>query len=423
MSAFHSNVRSKNPRFLLFGYNGANNTGAEALLQSDIVDLRSVVGPDADLTIPTLNEANLRRYLVEDRHLHIAPIPPIFFSEIRRLVERTDVVLLVEGSTYMDTWTTALLWAFLWTTKCAHDVGKPCIAYAVDAGELRKSINRTLIRRYGGLADLIVVRSSAAKNRLRNWGINTPIEVTADNAFTFIPDPSDNGWIQREWPDSSSNLVGLAVVDFYLWPVVIRPFGRRDHCYRWPYFFSRSSSRCRSTMQLADTYASLVDWFVREHDKHVALICMEQLDEPLAREIMKRLENPARTKIFSSRRYNASQMTVLLRELDLLVTSRFHASVLSLEAAIPQIAVGHDLRLKTLYADLGLLEKYFLQSESTNLLPALKERSSQLLNDPHAVDDLLKRGYVEHLSRARNNRKILRRFLCNHGFDVVDFHE
>jgi polysaccharide pyruvyl transferase WcaK-like protein len=176
-------------------------------------------------------------------------------------------------------------------------------------------------------------------------------------------------------------------------------------------------------LQLADTYASLVDWFVREHDKHVALICMEQLDEPLAREILKRLEYPERTKVFSSRKYNASQMTVLLRALDLLITSRFHASVLSLEAAIPQIAVGHDLRLKTLYTDLGLLEKYFFQSESTDLLLALKDRSSQLLTNPHTVRDLLKRGYAEHSNRARSNRKILSEFLHAHGFDVVDFHE
>ena len=40
------------PTVLLVGYNGANNTGAEALLQADIADLRAVLGPDARLTVP-----------------------------------------------------------------------------------------------------------------------------------------------------------------------------------------------------------------------------------------------------------------------------------------------------------------------------------------------------------------------------------
>jgi len=35
----------------------------------------------------------------------------------------------------MDTWTSAILWAYLWATHCAHEMGKPCkMAYAVDAG-------------------------------------------------------------------------------------------------------------------------------------------------------------------------------------------------------------------------------------------------------------------------------------------------
>src|SRR4030095_6689811 len=76
------------PTVLLVGYNGANNTGAEALLQADIADLRAVLGPAARLTVPTLNAANLRRYLQPSPTLRIAQIPTIFFPAVRRLVRR-----------------------------------------------------------------------------------------------------------------------------------------------------------------------------------------------------------------------------------------------------------------------------------------------------------------------------------------------
>jgi hypothetical protein len=124
------------PRVLLLGYNGANNTGAEALLLADIEDVRAVLGPQAVITIPCINPPNLRRYISEAPNLRIAPMPTLFFATLRRLVRENDLVMLVEGSTYMDTWTSAMLWAYLWATRCADDMDRPCLAYAVDAGEI-----------------------------------------------------------------------------------------------------------------------------------------------------------------------------------------------------------------------------------------------------------------------------------------------
>ena len=104
------------PRILLVGYNGANNTGAEALLRADIDDVRAVLGRHVHITIPSLNPSNLRRYIREGPELEIVRIPTVFFRAMRRLVRDADVVVLVEGSAYMDTWTSALLWFFLWAT-------------------------------------------------------------------------------------------------------------------------------------------------------------------------------------------------------------------------------------------------------------------------------------------------------------------
>lgn len=61
------------PKVLCIGYNGANNTGAEALLLADIADIRAVLGPAAPLTVPSLNVQNLRCYLQEGPNLHMSP--------------------------------------------------------------------------------------------------------------------------------------------------------------------------------------------------------------------------------------------------------------------------------------------------------------------------------------------------------------
>ena len=53
-------------------------------------------------------------------------------------------------------------------------------------------------------------------------------------------------------------------------------------------------------------------------------------------------------------------MTGLLRELSALVTSRYHAAVLSMEAGCPIAAVSMDERLDSLMKDLSFDKEYLL---------------------------------------------------------------
>lgn len=406
------------PQVLLVGYNGANNTGAEALLLSDLEDVRAVLGPETRITIPTLNEANLRRYVKESPTLRIVPVPTIYPFALQKLVKEHDLIMLVEGSTYMDTWGSVLLWAFLWTTHCAHTMRKPCLAYAVDAGQLSR-FDQRLVRHEASKTELIITRSQAAADRLHAFGVTAPIKVTADNAFTFQTDSADEELIKREWREATSGVVGIAVVDFYLWPTVVRFWGRREDCYKWPVYFSRSPERTRATEELANGYAALADCLVTTHNKSIALICMEQVDEPLARQVQQRMTRADRARIFSAREHNASQMTVLLRSLDLLLTSRYHACVLSMAAQVPQVAMGHDLRLKSIYDELGVTDRFFVDPHSPNPCEALKERVETLLANPALERDALRRAYEEHLSKAQRNRQLLKEFVKAHGWEVV----
>jgi polysaccharide pyruvyl transferase WcaK-like protein len=405
-------------KVLLVGYNGANNTGAEALLLSDIEDVRAVLGPDALITVPTLNESNLRRYVQEGPNLRIVPIPALFPLAVRQLVAEHDLIMLVEGHCYMDDSTSLLLWAYLWATHCAHTMGKPSLAYSVDAGQL-SPVNRRLVRHEASKTNLIITRSQAAADRLRACGVTAPIKVTADNAFNFQTAASDEGWVQRVWPEARSGLAGLAAVNYHLWPVVMRPWGKRQDCYKWPYYFSSSPERRRAAAELANGYAALADCLVREHDKSIALICMEELDEPFARRVQQHMVHAGRARLFSAREYSASQMTTLLRSLDLLVTSRYHGCVLSLAAQVPQVAVGHDLRLKTIYDELGFTAQFFLDPHTPNLCATLKERVEKLLANPSLEKESLRRGYEEHLRNSRGNREFLRSFVKDHGWEVA----
>jgi polysaccharide pyruvyl transferase WcaK-like protein len=402
------------PRVLAIGYSGANNTGAEALLLADVEDLRAVLGPKASITVPSLNVGNLRRYLREGSGLSIVRMPYVFPATVWRLVRQHDVLVLVEGSTFMDTWGSPLLWYFLWAARCARRAGKPCLAYAVDAGDLCAQ-NRRLTGRIASRMDLIVVRAKAAAERLRACKVTAPIEVTADNALTFVPNPAELDRARASWPEAT-RVVGLAVVNFHLFPVGLRPFARKAYRYQWPYAFSRSPERSRAAAALASAYAELADWIIDEHGRSVALLCMEELDGPFAAAVQAKMRHANRARIFSSREYNASQMTGLLRSLDLLVTARYHAAVLSLAAAVPQVAAGHDLRLRSLYSELGLSD-LCVDPRSPDLVELLKKPIRRLLADPEPMKALLRRKHEELLARAKENREHLRAFFARQGWD------
>lgn len=395
----------------MLGYNGANNTGAEALLLADIADVRAVLGSDAVITIPSLNPRNLRRYIQESPTLRIAPYSTTGLLTLRHLVGQNDLVMLVEGSTYMDTWSSAMLWQYLVTTGSAYEMGKPSLSYAVDAGEIKSAFNRRLVRSEASKTTLIVARAAAAADRLRAFGVTAPIEVTADNAFNFRPDPADAGLLQRLWPEAGREVVGMALVDFHLWPVVIKPWGPKAECYKWPHYFSRSPERRQASEELARSYAALADEVIARHGKSVALIGMEGLDEAIVHRVHALMAQPDRARVFSSNEYNASQMVSVLRSLQLLVTSRYHACVLSLAAQIPQIAVGHDLRLKTIYQEMGLFEDYFVDPRASDVYGSLLPRVEWLLRDPSSQRETLVREYQKHLRDAQRNRGLLKEFV------------
>ena len=406
------------PRVLLVGYNGANNTGSESRLLSIIEDVRAVLGPEAVITIPTLNPVNLCRYIEETPNQVIAPVPSIYFGALKRLVRQNDLVLLVEGSCYMDTWTSALLWAFLWSTKQAARYGRPSMAYAVDSGRLSPS-NVKRVRRDASLTDLIVTRTQAAADRLHGYGVDAPVQVTADTSFTFRMEPTDEDILERVWPEASSgDVTGIAPVDFYMWPVVIRPWGRKADRYRWPYYYSRSRARTEATRRLAENLARQARSLIDEHGHRVALLCMEELDEPMARQVQALIDRGDRVRVFSSCDYNASEMQGMLKGLDLLITSRYHSAVLSAPGEVPVVAIGHDLRVEDLLRDMNIYKTNFIPHDAEDLFERLEERVERVLSDPSAERESVRRAHTEHVERARRNRQLLRDFLEERGWSV-----
>jgi len=396
---------------LLVGYNGANNTGSEARLLPIIEDVRYVFGQNCLITIPSLNEKNLRRYIIESPTLKIKPITSIFYFSLRKLVKEHDVILLVEGSCYMDTWSSVLLKAFLWATQWAYDFGKPCIAYAVDSGHLSEA-NARSVKKQASKTGLIILRTQAAFNRLKKIGVKAPMEVTADTAFCFDSKLKNKGLLWDIWPQAKENGVfGMALLDPYCWPVRMRLLGKKEDCYRWPYYFSRSSKSSAIAKEFSNIFSSEADRIIGKYKKNVAIICMESVDQRFAEQTLKNIKNKKAVRIFSSNEFNASEMTSILRSLSFLISMRYHACVLSMKAGVPTIGVAHDLRIIDLFDDIGIGEELCFNYKNLEK-SILTTRVDHVIGHRDSYSQFMLKSYRSHLIRANRNRKLLEDFIA-----------
>ncbi len=284
----------------------------------------------------------------------------------------------------------------------------------MDAGQVSPAI-AVRIREEASTTDLIIMRTRAGAERMRRWGVTAPIEVTADTAFLFRPDPADADLLSRELP--GSGVVGIAVVDFYLFPVVARPWGRRSRCYKWPFYFAWSRARREKAADLARTSPTWPTgrWRTR---RHVALICMESVDDAMAREVRSRMRHGDRARIFSATEYNTSQITSVLRSLDLLITSRYHAGALSLGGHVPQVAIAHDVRLADLYEETGRKDEYFFQRETKDLFARVRQQADRLLRDPAEVRERPGEGPPGALGKGGTHEALVSELLRSRGWKV-----
>jgi polysaccharide pyruvyl transferase WcaK-like protein len=141
---------------------------------------------------------------------------------------------------------------------------------------------------------------------------------------------------------------------------------------------------------------------------------MESIDEAFAANTIKKIKNKEFVRIFSSSRYNASQMTTILRCLSFLISMRYHACVLSMINGIPMIGIAHDLRIPDLFDDIGIKKDLCFEYDKLQL-SLLSERVDQVIDQSSDYYKLLFECYKSHLIRAKRNKELLVSYLTKFG--------
>lgn len=352
----------KKLRVLLVGYNGANNTGADVRTASIARQLKQIYGPEnLEITVMALDPEWLRSYFDDDVSLY--GFTTAFLLPLYRACSVHHAAVIAEGSVLKGTFADALTLYFCEACGIMRSQHKPCIAYGAEAGHMDPFLRKTV-------ADLcsdtyFIARSEASMEVIQSLGLQG--HIGTDAAWCYdgaVSDAKAQEWLKAAGWDVSKRCIGVAVIDAFCWPVrsslirylMRRKEGRYD---KW-YYFSRSAERTEALERYIDNIADAVNRISAEEDLFPVVIGMEKLDAEVCRKLKAKLNRPCAMLLSANEK--ADLMTGVLRQMDLLLTSRYHAAVLSMERAIPIVAVSMDERLDSLLAESGVAGKYLFHT-------------------------------------------------------------
>jgi polysaccharide pyruvyl transferase WcaK-like protein len=407
---FASYKKGQPLKILLVGYNGARNTGADARVVALTQQLEQALGAGkSELTVMTLDTDNVSGYFTPA--VRLWHFTTFFLFSLLRACSTHHVAVLCEGSTLTPTFAEALCVFYCEAAGIMRRQGKPCIAYGSEVGKLSGWLARLS-------SDMcrdtyFMVRTDESLKNLQALGLKG--HVGTDTAWTFDSSKGEQ-WARRQlmqagW-DGKQPLMGVAPLNPYCWPVrpslwrwlkavVTRDFSQQ---YDKFYFFSDTRERRQQFQRYLSAMTAATNQYAQAHGAFVVILGMEQLDARVCYQLEQHVDAPH--WVCTSKTYNVFQMTGLLRQLSILLTSRYHASVLSMEQACPIVAVSIDARLNGVMREVGLDEHYLHHADDADL-----ERhiiSSLKMVDDHQQD--IKLQIERQLANYKNKTMAMSQF-------------
>lgn len=349
-------------KILIAGYNGARNTGADARVAAAVRQIKELFGTDKiKITVMTMSKENMQGYFHED--IDLFQFSSIYIKDLYRACSTHHAAVLCEGSTLKSTFANALSMFYCEAAGIMSKQGKPCITFGSEVGSMDGFLKRMA-------EDMckdtyFIARTRESQLILNEMGIKN--HLGTDTAWLYedgISSAHAEDLLRLQGWDGKKPLLGISVIDPFCWPVrpsLVKWFrskitgnslGQYD---KW-YFYSDSPERRKAYNRYMDQMSAAAAAFCKEHDMFPVVLGMEIMDAGPCRELQKRIGCPG--AVFLSEEYSADIMTGILHKLSILVTSRYHAAVLSMKEGCPIVAVSMDERLDSLMKEVELDDAY-----------------------------------------------------------------
>lgn len=407
----------KKLKLLMVGYNGARNTGADARVIAAVRQIKELFGADnVSMTVLTLSEKALEGYFDDD--VEILEINSIFLKDLYRACSSHHAAVLCEGSTLKSTFADALSLFFCEASGIMAKQGKPCIAFGSEVGymdeALRKFAAKTCRNTY------FITRTQESQNILTELGLEGHKGTDTAWLYEGAAESKTVGRLLRAqgW-DGVTPLLGIAVINPFIWPVraSLKKWikggltGKHEGRYDKWYYYSDSPQRQIDYDRYIDEIAKAANSLCENGKFFPVLLGMEKMDIDACRKLEQKLQMPA--AIFASGDYTADVMTGILLNLSALITSRYHAAVLSMGHGCPIAAVSMDERLDSLTKEVGLDQSYLFHVWDEALGDELTGAVTDGCGRRDVISEQLKHKVQEYKEEQLKMGEFLKRYITD----------
>ena len=409
-------------KILVIGYSGKRNIGAEVRASEIIKQIKAMdLNVKLKFGVLTFCPEESRPFYATD--VDMVPMNAIFFKSLGKACSDYHIGILAEGSCLTSVTSNMSALFFICAAGILKKQRKLCLGYGVEAGPLPKALIK-MARNYCDKVSYIA-RTTYAKKIFENYGLKAA--VGTDSAWSI--EGIDIEWARNEliykygW-DGITPLVGISAMNAFIRP--IRPnminflkgklFNSWENHYDSIYFYIINPER----LNKYHTYLSAIVESVL-YLKKIAKICpvlveMEPMDEICLNDIERKLGfSCPRIKAHT---YNGIEFTSFLSLLSLLISTRYHAHVLSMPFQVPCIAISKDQRLSVIFEENGLSE-YCLSTEDSKLSIKLTTVIEKIWKKKEEVQGALKKSYhhyrMLHTEMGNQVKDIMNAFLAEKG--------
>jgi len=385
-------------KLLFAGYNGTRNTGSDVRVEEMLRQIRRVLGAEnAALSVMTQNFDLTRGYFGDAKQVYLPDVYPPF---LHRIVRENDGVVACEGSMFKSKFANALTTMMIGALGIASAQNKLSVAYGAEAGHMDTVLQR-MCRRYCR-DSVVITRNAESQATLGKLGVQT--ELGTDTAWTFeplVPEYGQKALFSAGW-DGKTPVLGICPINPFWWPVspsLVRWVAHsmagayKESYYRTIYFHRSGRAVDTAYERYLTAFAGGVNAYRKSRRVFPVLIAMEMLDCNACERFAEKLGG---APVFASSQLNMYELVSIARACHRLISSRYHAIVTTMPAAVPSAGVTMDERIRNLMRERGH-ERLLMSVDDAELEEEVVDALNALDAEAEAMRDAMERTVARNL--------------------------
>lgn len=318
-------------KYFISCFSGAKNMGDEFILKCLVKNIQDY-DKDSKILVSSLNpeytESTIENNIIatEWHGIGITKKALKNMSSLKKAIKNVDYVVIGGGGLLQDVHSVETIPRYLISAVFAKLFNKKVIYYSMGIGPISNKLLIRLVRDISNkFVDHITVRDESSKKYLKNIGVTTKIEVTADPVFSI------SNYIPSSKKENKKVKVGISFRQF-------KTNKRTEH---------------------------EIEKLIGELDKQNKQIILFPLDYDEDKFLCNRLRSKF-NNINVIDNYNTIEDLVSpLSQLDFMISMRLHGIITCASYGIPSIAISYDPKVTNIQSKIGMSD-YLINVEDFN---------------------------------------------------------